>query len=79
MQKRDMRGVQEKKERHTSHTTIPRIHHEGKIEKEVVKCVCHTNHFRGGAIFQPLAVLHRRKIPFQNGRRVAFKVSDATV
>lgn len=46
--------------------------------KEVVKCVCHTKHFRG-AIFQPVAVLHRRKIPFQTGRRVASQVSDAMV
>lgn len=42
--------------------------------------MCHTKHFRG-AIFHPshLLVLHRRHIPFQTGRRVAFQVSDAVV
>lgn len=52
MQKRDMRGVQGKRRdtppTPTSHADTTR----GKIEKEEVKCVCHTKHFRG-AIFHP--------------------------
>lgn len=42
-------------------------------------CVPHKTFSRRHFPSIPLAVLHRRQIPFQTGRRVAFQVSDAMV
>lgn len=42
-------------------------------------CVPHKTFSRRHFPSIPLAVLHRRQIPFQTGRRVAFQVSDAVV
>lgn len=42
-------------------------------------CVPHKTFSRRHFPSIPLALLHRRQIPFQTGRRVAFQVSDAVV